>query len=146
MSTHNNHQDHDIVPMIIIMMLSGLLSTMNVWANSINDIRFSINDLYMALLMTSWMILFMGIFYKNAVYIFLGLVMVVAVFVAIREQLFISPKQYIDGMIPHHSMAIHMSKKLLQNNKNMNSIELEQLARNIVINQQDEINLMNSIH
>ena len=34
------------------MILSGLLSTMNVWVDKPDDIRFSINDLYMALLMT----------------------------------------------------------------------------------------------
>ena len=28
------------------MILSGLLSTMNVWVNKLDDIRFSINDAY----------------------------------------------------------------------------------------------------
>jgi len=30
----------------------------------------------------------------------------------IRTQLFVSERQYLIGMIPHHSMAIHMSKQL----------------------------------
>ena len=33
-------------------MVSGLLSTMNVWVDKADDIRFSINDIYMTLLMT----------------------------------------------------------------------------------------------
>ena len=35
--------------------MSGLLSTMNVWVDKVDDIRFSINDAYMTLLMTGWM-------------------------------------------------------------------------------------------
>ena len=33
---------------------------MNVWVDKWDDIRFSINDVYMTLLMTGWMFLFMG--------------------------------------------------------------------------------------
>ena len=60
--TKNNHY----ISMFFIMILSGLLSTMNVWVDKLDDIRFSINDAYMVLLMTGWMFLFMGLFYKEA--------------------------------------------------------------------------------
>jgi hypothetical protein len=33
------------------MIVAGALSTMNVWVDKISDIRFSVNDLYMILLM-----------------------------------------------------------------------------------------------
>ena len=61
---NHNSNNHYFV-MFFIMILSGLLSSMNVWANDYYDMRFSINDLYMTLLMTGWMFLFMGIFYKQ---------------------------------------------------------------------------------
>jgi len=51
--------------MFFIMILSGLLSTMNVWVDKIDDIRFSINDVYMTLLMTGWMFLFTGLIYQQ---------------------------------------------------------------------------------
>lgn len=38
----------------------------------------------------------------------------------IRNQFMISEKQYKLGMIPHHSMAVHMSKKLLNKNNDIN--------------------------
>jgi uncharacterized protein (DUF305 family) len=41
-------------------------------------------------------------------------------------------------MVPHHSMAIHMSKKLLQKNNN-----IQPFLQKIITNQQDEINYMN---
>ena len=43
---------HSVIPMMIISILSGLLSAMWVWASSWNDVRLSINDFYMATLMT----------------------------------------------------------------------------------------------
>ena len=53
------------VIMFVIMVLSGILSTMNVWVDKIDDIRFSLNDAYMTLLMTGWMFLFMGLIYQE---------------------------------------------------------------------------------
>ena len=55
----------------------------------------------------------------------------------IRTQFLINEKQYKLGMIPHHSMAIHMSKKLLQKNNNINPF-----LKNLITNQQEEILFM----
>jgi len=35
------------------MVLAGALSTMNIWVEKIEDIRYSLNDLYMILFMTA---------------------------------------------------------------------------------------------
>ena len=105
--------------MFFIMILSGLLSTMNVWADKIDDIRFSLNDAYMILLMCGWMFLFMGMFYKKSKIFFIGLILVIINITCIRNQFFINETQYKMGMIPHHSMAVHMSKKLLEKENNI---------------------------
>ena len=110
-SLHAHHQHYWV--MFIIMIISGLLSTMNIWADKLSDIRYSLNDLYMILLMSGWMLLFMGIFYMNYAVCSIGFVLVVFNIWAIRSQFMINVSQYKLGMIPHHSMAIHMSKKLL---------------------------------
>ena len=87
---------------------------MNVWVDSIDDIRLSMNDIYMIGLMTGWMVLFMGVYYGSSYWSFVGLATVLLCLVGIRTQLFISERQFLLGMIPHHSMAVHMSKKLLE--------------------------------
>ena len=56
---------HNYTVMFVIMILSGLLSTMNVWVDKYDDIRFSMNDVYMIMLMTGWMFLFMGLVYQE---------------------------------------------------------------------------------
>ena len=73
---NHNSNNHYFV-MFFIMILSGLLSSMNVWVNDYSDIRFSINDLYMTLLMTGWMFLFMGIFYKQLNIFIIGLITII---------------------------------------------------------------------
>ena len=49
---HIHVQSNHYIVMFFIMILSGLFSTMNVWADKYDDMRLSINDAYMILLMT----------------------------------------------------------------------------------------------
>ena len=73
----------------------------------------------MTTLMTGWMITFMSIYYKDVNPFIVGSCIVIFSFYAIRTQLFISQDQYLLGMIPHHSMAILMSKRLLVKNNSI---------------------------
>ena len=127
-------QTNHYVIMFFIMLLSGLLSTMNVWVDKIDDIRFSINDVYMTLLMTGWMFSLMGIIYKEISVFFIGLSLVIFNILCIRNQFLITETQYKLGMIPHHSMAVHMSKKLLEKKNN-----IAPFVKNIIKTQEDEI-------
>jgi hypothetical protein len=120
--------------MFIIMIMSGILSTMNIWVDKYQDIRLSINDAYMTLLMTGWMFLFMGIFYMDKPIILFGLMLVLLMFWCIRTQFLVNQTQYIMGMIPHHSMALHMSKKLLNEKP-----EIEPFLLNLIHTQEKEI-------
>jgi hypothetical protein len=116
------------------MILSGLLSTMSIWADKLDDIRFSINDAYMSLLMTGWMFLFMGLVYKEKQIFIIGLLLIIVNIWAIRTQFLVTESQYKLGMIPHHSMAIHMSKKLLEKRNNV-----APMLKNIIATQEREI-------
>jgi len=109
-STYNHY-----TAMFFIMVLSGLLTTMNIWVDKLDDIRFSINDAYMTLLMCGWMFLFMGIYHRAINIFFIGTGLVIVNIWCIRTQFLVNETQYKMGMIPHHSMAVHMSKKLLGN-------------------------------
>lgn len=130
-----NHSSYNhYVVMFFIMIISGALSTMNIWVDKFSDIRFSLNDVYMILLMTGWMFFFMGLYYMQKFVVIFGILLVTIMFWSIRTQFLISEEQYRLGMIPHHSMAIHMSKKLLQK---PNSIAL--FLQNLIKTQEKEI-------
>ena len=130
-------QGNHYTVMFVIMVLSGLLSTMNVWVDKPDDIRFSINDVYMTLLMTGWMFLFMGLFYKEISVFFIGLSLIIIDIWCIRNQFLINETQYKLGMIPHHSMAIHMSKKLIQKENSISPF-----LQNIIKTQENEIEIL----
>jgi hypothetical protein len=130
----NHSKNNHYTIMFFIMILSGLLSTMNVWVDKLDDIRFSINDAYMTLLMTGWMFLFMGLIYQEISVLFIGLSLVVINVWCIRNQFLINEKQYRLGMIPHHSMAVHLSKKLLEKENT-----IPPFLQSIIKNQENEI-------
>ena len=116
MKQHSQTNNHYVI-MFFIMVLSGLLSTMNVWVDKVDDIRFSINDAYMTLLMTGWMFLFMGLIYKETSVFFVGLLLTLVNIWCIRNQFLVTETQYKLGMIPHHSMAVHISEKTTIRNR-----------------------------
>ena len=128
------HSSNHYVIMFFIMLVSGLLSTMNVWVDKVDDIRLSMNDAYMTLLMTGWMFLFLGLVYQDMSVFFVGLFLIIMNVWCIRTQFLITETQYKLGMIPHHSMAVHMSKKLLEKENN-----ISQFVKNIIKTQEDEI-------
>ena len=134
------HYTHYTV-MFCIMIISGLLSTMNIWADKADDIRFSINDIYMTLLMAGWMFVFMGIYDTELPILGIGILLVGICIWCIRTQFLVTNEQYILGMIPHHSMAVHMSRQLLRKQPG----RLRKFVKNILETQQDEIRYMKSL-
>lgn len=134
-------QHNHYIAMFCIMILSGLLTTMNIWVDKWDDIRFSINDIYMTLLMTGWMFLFMGLYYSEIHIIWLGLLLVVINIWCIRTQFMVSSEQYVLGMIPHHSMAILMSKRLIEHQPS----RFKDFVSNIITTQEKEIEYMKQL-
>lgn len=130
---HNSILNHYVV-MFIIMIISGLLSTMNMWVDKVEDMRISVNDIYMILLMTGWMMLFMGIIDNERSVIYIGLIMVIVNIWCIRNQFLVTERQYKLGMIPHHSMAVHMSKKMKEKEN-----KISEFLENIINTQEEEI-------
>jgi hypothetical protein len=59
-----------------------------------------------------------------------------------RQQIAIDDKQYLDGMIEHHSMALLTSEEILKKTNNYN---ITKLAKNIIQTQKDEINTMREL-
>ena len=133
--------EHNYVFMIVIMIISGLLSSMYIWANRLGDIRLSINDLYMILLMTGWMLFFMTLSYGDYYKTIYAGIFIIAIFFSIRNQQFITKGQYFTGMIPHHSMAVLMSRQLLKNDRTLTPEEMS-FVKSIIKNQEEEIHWM----
>ena len=146
---HSMTEPKEIIIMMIMMFMSGLLSGMNNWVDKISDIQFHINDIYMSLLMCGWSLILMGIYYIHYKILIIGIIVTLIIIYCIRTQLFIDETQYLKGMIPHHSMAVLMSKKLIEKENKTNTINLIPLVKkfinNIIDTQNNEIKLMKTI-
>lgn len=135
------------IPMLLSSLISGFFSTMNMWCVKWSHTRFHLNDTYMVLLMTFWMLLFTYLIYykqmKNAsVYIVITIVCICLIIYCIRTQFLIDDEQFLNGMIPHHSMAILMAQNI---KKKTTDKDIKKLAENIIDTQTKEIELMDSL-
>jgi hypothetical protein len=59
-----------------------------------------------------------------------------------RNQVAIKDKQYLEGMIEHHSMALLTSEQILKKTDDYN---VSKLAKNIIQTQEDEIKIMREL-
>lgn len=59
-----------------------------------------------------------------------------------RKQIAINDKQYLEGMIEHHSMGLFMSEEIL---KKTDNYDVAKLAKNIIQTQNDEILFMTDL-
>lgn len=71
------------------------------------------------------------------------LVALLAIFVYLyRKQIAINDKQYLEGMIEHHSMGIFQSEEIL---KKTDNYDVAKLAKNIIQTQNDELQFMTDL-
>lgn len=136
--------NESILVMSISMLLAGLFSGMNSFANNIHDIRFNINDIYMSFMMIGLMFLFMSIYYQSIKLCIFGILVSSITFVFIRNQYFVNESNFIQSMIPHHSMAVMMSQKLLDKKIDLQP-QTKSLVDNIISSQKKEIEIMKKI-
>lgn len=137
----------NILTMIIFSILAGSLSTMNLWVARESDTRFHLNDVYMVLLMTAWMVFFDAVYnykhHKNAILLVsASIASITTLIYFIRKQTFITDTQFMKGMIPHHSMAVEMAEQIKKKSTNKNVIDL---ASNIIRTQNAEIAYMKNL-
>ena len=119
-----------------------------VMVNNIGDFTNSLGKFYMSIIMGLYMIIVELMMhdhhydvFSTKYYIIFGALIVAFIFLYRTQQL-INDKQYLEGMIEHHSMAILTSNKILEKTDNYN---IAKLAKNILQTQQDEIIVMKNL-
>jgi uncharacterized protein (DUF305 family) len=116
--------------------------------NNISDFTNNLGKIYMSIIMGLYMILVEVMMHDHQYdifsmkyYLIFGSLLVVFILLY-RTQQFITDKQYLEGMIEHHSMAILTSNKILAKTDNYN---VAKLAKEILQKQQDEIIVMKDL-
>ena len=119
-----------------------------IMVNNISDFTNNLGKFYMSIIMGLYMILVEVMMHDHQYdifsmkyYLIFGSLLVVFILLY-RTQQFITDKQYLEGMIEHHSMAILTSNKILAKTDNYN---VAKLAKEILQKQQDEIIVMKDL-
>ena len=117
----------------------------------VNKLTYVTNNLgkaYLATIMSLFMVLFEVIMHDQQYQVlsvnwYAILFALLAAFTYLyRNQIAIDDKQYLEGMIEHHSMALFQSEEILKKTDNYN---IAKLAKNIIQTQTDELKFMTDL-
>ena len=114
----------------------------------ISDFTNSIGKAYMAIIMGIFMVLIEVAMHDHqydvcSTNFYIALVAALLLFVYLyRKQVAIKDKQYLEGMIEHHSMALLTSEEILKKTDDYN---IAKMAKNIIQTQETEIKTMKSL-
>ena len=148
---HKQHGEHNHYLRLAVMIALSFISMymlMYSMVNTLGDVYNSLNQVYMAGLMTAPMVVIelvlMSAMYKNrklnSLIIAGSCVAGIAFFLLIRQQTAISDRQFLRSMIPHHSGAI-----LMCDEASLQDQRIRELCKTIVAGQQQEIDQMRAI-
>jgi hypothetical protein len=135
----------------VMFMISLCVDSMNIMVYSIQDIYLSksliISSLYMASTMVGahQIVHYLSYGHLKTNVFLVGVGMSILFFYIMRKQMFITPKDWLREMIPHHSTAITTTTQLLKNNEFDTNSSVYKLATQILKTQKDEITLMKSL-
>ena len=136
---------HRLILMFIGSFIIQYFLIPPIMVNSIKDITNNVGKFYTVIIMCLLMgtldvIMFdqrYGVISYHLYTLFLSFI---ALFTYLyRKQIAVNNKQYLEGMIEHHSMSIFTSEEIL---KKTNDYHIAKLAKNIIQTQNDEIKMM----
>ncbi len=139
---------HTMIVMFIGSFIIQYLLMTPIMVNSVEDITNNIGKAYSATIMGLSMVI-LEIMMRDHQYqvisysLYAILFSLLALFIYLyRKQIAIDDKQYLQGMIEHHSMALFASEEILKKSSDYNVVKL---AKNIIQTQTDEIREMREL-
>ena len=139
---------HTIIVMFIGSFIIQYFLMSPIMVSKNEYITNNIGKAYMATIMGLSMVLLEIMMHDHQYSVFsfkwyIGLFVLTAIFIYLyRKQIAIDDKQYLEGMIEHHSMALLTSEEIL---KKTDNYDVAKLAKNIIQTQNDEIREMKRI-
>jgi hypothetical protein len=139
---------HSMVVMFIGSFLIQYFLMPPIMVNDLSHITNNVGKIYLSVIMGLFMVLLERMMHDHQyhvlslnlyAFIIAGLGLFVYLY---RKQIAINDKQYLEGMIEHHSMGILTSEEILKKTDNYG---VAKLAKNIIQTQTDEIREMTQL-
>jgi len=139
---------HTMIVMFIGSFIIQYFLMPPIMVNSIEDITNNIAKAYSATIMGLSMVIIEIMMHDHQydvisynLYAILFALLVLFIYLY-RKQIAVNDKQYLEGMIEHHSMALFTSEEIL---KKTNDYNIAKVAKNIIQTQTDEIRDMREL-
>jgi len=139
---------HSMIIMFIFSFLIQYFLMPPLMVNSFENITNNIGKVYLSIIMGLFMVLveiFMhDMHYGIVSFTKYGIIisMIILFIYLYRNQVAIKDKEFLKGMIEHHSMAVFMSEEIL---KKTDDYHIAKLAKNIIQTQNDELKEMKEL-
>lgn len=139
---------HTMIVMFVASFVTQYFLMGSIMTDSLADVTNSIGKVYISVIMALYMVAIEVMMHDHQYSVlstrtYVGVFGLLALFVFLyRKQIGIDNKQYLEGMIEHHSMALLTSNRILEKTSDYN---VAKLAKNILQKQQDEILEMRSV-
>lgn len=139
---------HTIVVMFLGSFLIQYFLMPPIMVNNRSEITNNIGKAYMSVIMALFMVLLEVLMHDHQYHVlsmnlYAILIASLGLFIYLyRKQIAIKDKQYLEGMIEHHSMGVLTSEEIL---KKTDNYDVAKLAKNIIQTQKDEIVTMQSL-
>ena len=138
-----------IVNFVVMFIVALLFNPMNILAYKIEHLYLSTTLIYTSLYMATNMIWVHELIHflthrrMNIIKLVVSLSISLCLVYLMRNQIFVSYKEWIKRMISHHSTALTTTTALLKNNKDFpDDPQAYHLAKAIIYNQKQEIDYM----
>ena len=139
---------HTLIIMFIGNFIIQYFLMPPIMIQKLSDFTNSIGKAYISIIMGIFMVLLEVVMHDHqydvcSTNFYIGLVAALLLFIYLyRKQVAINDKQYLEGMIEHHSMALLTSEEILKKTDDYN---IAKLAKNIIQTQETEIKTMKSL-
>jgi len=139
---------HSMIIMFIGSFIVQYFLMPPIMVNKLTYITNNIGKAYLATIMGLFMVLIEVMMHDHQYHVlslnwYAILFALLALFTYLyRKQIAINDKQYLEGMIEHHSMAVFQSEEIL---KKTDNYDVAKLAKNIIQTQNDELKLMTNL-
>ena len=141
----------DVIFFIVMFLVAFSVDPMNMMVYSLDDLYVSkslvISSLFMAsnMLWAHQIVHYLSRGHLSKIRFFIGLGLSAMFFYIMRTQMFIKPKDWLKEMIPHHSIALTTTNRLITNNDISTKSDIYKLANTILTTQQNEIITMKNM-
>lgn len=139
---------HSMIIMFIGSFIVQYFLMPPIMVNKMVYITNNIGKAYLATIMGLYMVLIEVMMHDHKYHVlslnwYVILFALLAIFTYLyRKQIAINDKQYLEGMIEHHSMGIFQSEEIL---KKTDNYDVAKLAKNIIQTQNDELRFMTDL-